>query len=126
MGDSIARGVAATAEAAGWLILPGDLPLISSHTLKQVARSLLSHTVVLPRWQGRRGHPVGFGAACQADLLALCGDVGASAVVRKYQRLGQLYSLAVNDPGIAMDIDTPADLQRAESMLRTSFSIDKT
>ncbi|MDB5732286.1 MAG: hypothetical protein JWQ03_2181, partial [Variovorax sp.] len=37
MGDSIAAAVRATAEAGGWLVLPGDLPLVRSATLRQLA-----------------------------------------------------------------------------------------
>jgi len=39
MGDSIATGVCACAQAAGWLILPADLPLIQPATLRAVARA---------------------------------------------------------------------------------------
>ena len=38
MGDSIAAGVRATPDAACWLILPADLPLIRSETLRQIDR----------------------------------------------------------------------------------------
>src|SRR5829696_4959365 len=34
MGDSIAAGIAATSEAAGWLVLPGDLPLVRPASLR--------------------------------------------------------------------------------------------
>ena len=37
MGDSIAAGVRATLDANGWLILPADLPLITSASLKAIA-----------------------------------------------------------------------------------------
>ncbi|HEY2256300.1 MAG TPA: NTP transferase domain-containing protein, partial [Variovorax sp.] len=40
MGDSIAAAVRATSGAAGWLILPGDLPLVQPATLHAVARAL--------------------------------------------------------------------------------------
>jgi molybdenum cofactor cytidylyltransferase len=47
MGDSIATGVGACAQAAGWLILPADLPLIHPNTLLQVAQALKTHTAVV-------------------------------------------------------------------------------
>jgi CTP:molybdopterin cytidylyltransferase MocA len=37
MGDSIAAAVRATPDAIGWLILPGDLPLVRPETLQAVA-----------------------------------------------------------------------------------------
>lgn len=120
MGDSIARGVAATAEAPGWLILPGDLPLIRPETLLQVAQALASSTVVLPFCNGSRGHPVGFAAPCRDSLLALSGDQGAADIVRAYREAGQVRVLELDDPGIVTDIDTLDDLARAEALLRAA------
>src|SRR5690349_25023283 len=40
MGDSIAAGVRATSNAGGWLVLPGDLPLIAPSSLLAVAQAL--------------------------------------------------------------------------------------
>lgn len=113
MGDSIAAAVRASAQAAGWLILPGDLPLIQSETLRAVATALQSHAVVLPFYQGRRGHPVGFSAACAAALLNLRGPEGAAAVVRAHAA----FELSVNDIGCVTDIDTVDNLRAAERLL---------
>jgi len=60
MGDSIAAGVRATLKASGWLILPGDLPLVQPATLRAVANALASHSVVVPVCGGERGHESGF------------------------------------------------------------------
>ena len=117
MGDSIARGVAATADANGWLILPGDLPLVQPDSLRRVAEALNSHPVVMPVWQQQQGHPVGFGPACRDALMALHGDTGAAAIVRAHRQTQQVQTLALNDPGIVMDIDTLDDLARAEARL---------
>ena len=76
MGDSIACGVAATASAAGWLILPADLPLVQASSLLAVANALQDHAVVVPLCAGQRGHPVGFGPQTRDALLALRGDGG--------------------------------------------------
>src|SRR5215213_8982752 len=40
MADSIAAAVRATPDAGGWLVLPGDLPLISPQSLRAVASAL--------------------------------------------------------------------------------------
>ncbi len=117
MGDSIARGVRATADAAGWLILPGDLPLVRPHSLQQVAQGLLAHPVVQPFWNGQAGHPVGFGAECFAALSALDGEHGAAAIVRAHRAAGTAQALLLDDSGIVADIDTLADLARAQALL---------
>lgn len=113
MGDSIACGVAATRQASGWLVLPADLPLIQPDTLLQVARALQTHAVVVPTWQGERGHPVGFATSCRAELLGLTGDSGARAVVQRYGA----DLLTVEDAGCVHDVDTPQALESARQRL---------
>ena len=102
MGDSIACGVAATPDAHGWLILPADLPLIQASTLLKVATALSQDDVVLPRYRGQQGHPVGFGISCRAALLQLTGDQGARAVVAQYS----VCCVDVDDEGCVLDVDT--------------------
>lgn len=114
MGDSIAAGVRATADAAGWLVLPGDLPLVQPATLRAVAQALGQHAVVVPVYRGERGHPVGFAAACGTQLMALGGAQGAAPVVKA--RGATL--LAVDDVGVVTDVDTLADLAKAELALK--------
>ncbi|MBK5204822.1 MAG: nucleotidyltransferase family protein [Polaromonas sp.] len=121
MGDSIAAAVRATLQstpqATGWLILPGDLPLIRSDTLLAVATALSSHDVAVPIYRGQRGHPVGFSARCGLALLNLKGDQGASQVVRAHRAI----ELIVNDVGCVTDIDTINDLRLAERLMYGDF-----
>lgn len=117
MGDSIAAGIRATPDAAGWLILPADLPLVRADTLQAVAAALLHHPVAVPVYQGERGHPVGFSAACRDDLLGLRGNQGAAPVLRAYEAINSVAFLALDDIGIVTDIDTVEDLARAEALL---------
>jgi molybdenum cofactor cytidylyltransferase len=113
MGDSIAAGVRATMDAGGWLVLPGDLPLVAPASLQAVAEALKQASVVLPMHRGTRGHPVGFGAEHRDVLAALSGAEGAAAIVRASKPL----RLEIEDAGIVTDIDTVDDLARAEKML---------
>lgn len=117
MGDSIAAAVRATQGAGGWLVLPGDLPLIEPAALQQVAAGLARAAVVLPSHAGTRGHPVGFAADCRDALLALSGEAGAAAIVHAHRRAGQVLELALDGPGCVTDIDTLDDLARAERLL---------
>ena len=114
MGDSIAAAVAATPNANGWLVLPADLPLVRSDTLRAVAQALSSHSVVVPVFEGQRGHPVGFDASCQADLRNLVGNRGAAQVMSARAAI----ELIVDDAGICRDIDTVQDLAEAEAWLQ--------
>ena len=118
MGDSIAAAVRATPEAGGWLVLPGDLPLVRSDSLQRVAAALVGHEVVLPCYGGERGHPVGFGRACGDALKALTGAEGAARIVKAEMAAGRVHFLELDDPGVVTDIDTLDDLAAAERRLR--------
>lgn len=120
MGDSIAAAVRATRGAGGWLVLPGDLPLVQPASLQAVAAALAGHAIVVPHYRGQRGHPVGFGAACGEALAALSGEQGAAAIVQRQAQAGRVLALELDDAGIVADIDTVDDLARAEALLRRS------
>lgn len=107
MGYSISCGVSAIPDANGWLILPGDMPMVRSDTMLEVGRELAHHAVVFAQHKGVRGHPVGFSAELYSELVALRGDEGARRLVARYPAIG----VEVDDPGILIDVDTEADLE---------------
>jgi molybdenum cofactor cytidylyltransferase len=111
MGDSIARGVAATPDAQGWLVLPADLPMISPSTLLAVADELHGSAAVVQAFvDGKAAHPVGFNKQCRERLLALHGDEGARSVVQYFKALGLWQALTIDDAGALQDVDTVSDL----------------
>ncbi len=111
MGYSIACGVGARPNASGWLILPGDMPMVSPETLQAVAQALKQHTVAYAQYRGRRGHPVGFAAELFSELATLSGDEGARRLLARYPAHG----VDVDDAGVLIDIDTEADLDSLRS-----------
>ena len=117
MGDSIAAGVRATAGAAGWMILPGDLPLIQASTLRAIACAPPC-LVLVPRYNGQRGHPVRFAAHCGPDLMKLRGNEGAAQVIRAQTAIDLIATVDLDDAGVITDVDTLDDLQHAEALLQ--------
>jgi len=118
MGHSIAAGVAERSGAPGWLVLPGDMPMVRSDSLLAVATALEQHAVAHAQYRGRRGHPVGFSAELYTELVLLDGDDGARKLVARYPAHGQ----EVDDPGVLLDIDTVADLQQARALMAAGAS----
>lgn len=108
MGYSIAAGVAARSDASGWLILPADMPMVQTSTLRQVADELDGNAIAYAQHRGLRGHPVGFSAELYSELVMLTGDEGARRLVARYPALG----VEVDDPGVLLDVDTEDDLAR--------------
>jgi molybdenum cofactor cytidylyltransferase len=111
VGHSIAAGVVAHAGAPGWLVLPGDMPLVRPETIVAVGRALEQHPVAYAQYQGRRGHPVGFAAELYSELMTLSGDEGARRLVARYPSV----AVEVADPGVLIDVDTEADLAAARA-----------
>jgi molybdenum cofactor cytidylyltransferase len=109
MGASLAAGVAASGDARGWLIVLADMPAIQVSTLQRVAHAI-DHGAVLaaPFHAGLRGHPVGFHSSVRDELLALSGETGARDILTRHA--AALTRLDVDDAGVLLDVDTPADL----------------
>ncbi len=113
MGDSLAAGVRHAVrlhpQSIGFVIALGDMPYIQPQTIREIAnRIAVGGGIVVPTYQGKRGHPVGFAARFAADLLALNGDQGARILFERYP--AEVMRFECDDPGILLDIDTPADL----------------
>jgi molybdenum cofactor cytidylyltransferase len=60
----------------------------------------------VPRYQGRRGHPIWFSRELLPEFLALPNDGAARDVVHRHRDRTEFLDL--DDPGIVADIDDPA------------------
>lgn len=116
IGFSIAAGVSAAGDAEGWLIVPGDMPMLRTSSMVAVAQALEQFPVAYAQYRGQRGHPVGFSAELYSELVGLQGDEGARRLVARYPA----QAVDVDDPGVLVDVDTSEDLERlrAQDALR--------
>lgn len=112
MGHSIAAGVAARPQAPGWLVLPGDMPVVTPRTLVAVAAAIAEHAVAYAQHHGRRGHPAGFASGLYSELVGLGGDEGARRLLGRFPSFG----VEVDDPGVLVDVDTASDLDAVRVM----------
>ena len=109
MGHSIACAVNETSQSKGWCLLPADMPYVMASTTSQLVAALRTGAVLAaPCYRGRRGHPVAFSKDFVDALRALDGDSGARSILE--QNTGQLTSIATDDAGVLVDIDTEMDL----------------
>lgn len=110
MGHSLAAGVAASADADGWLVALGDMPWIHPISHAAVLQALRRGACVAAACcGGRRGHPVGFAACYREALMGLEGDIGARQLLAD----GGLVGVEVSDPGVLRDVDRLQDLPEA-------------
>lgn len=110
MGVSLAQAARATPnDTRGVFVFLGDMPRIDPGTPRRLAAALRrSDDIVVPIHLGRRGHPVLFGVEWLPALCALSGDEGAKCLVA--QAGARLIQVAVDDPGVCLDVDRPEDL----------------
>ena len=111
MGASLACGVAASADANGWVVALADMPWIATRTIRAVGEAIVAGaSLAAPVCRGERGHPVGFAASHRAALMALEGDEGARAILAHAGTA--LVRIDVDDAGVLRDVDAPGDLTR--------------
>jgi len=112
--SSLQAGIHAIAplEPEAVVMLLVDHPRISADLIDSLIAAFRGGPgqIVIPAYNGRRGHPVLFGAAVFDDLLDAPLEEGARAVVRGHPEL--VSEISVDDPGILADIDTPEDYER--------------
>lgn len=108
MFSSIQIGLAA-ADAATVLVLPADMPFVSSATVSAVvAESVRAGAVVIPAVHDDRGHPVALPGRIRDRLLTMDPTMSLKEALA---RTGvPIQPLVVEDAGILRDVDIPSDL----------------
>jgi len=100
-------------DAAGALVHLGDHPVVRVETFRAIVDSCNQtiKSIVIARHEGHRGHPVFFDRALFAELMSAPEEQGARYVVNADE--SRVAYVDLDDPGINLDLDTPADLARA-------------
>ena len=109
MASSIVAAVTHEPDAEFYAIWPGDMPAIRTETALHAISVARPGRIVVPTFDGRRGHPVVFSREFRDDLLLLRGDSGARLILERYPEAVDM--IAVSDPGILFDVDTTDDLR---------------
>jgi CTP:molybdopterin cytidylyltransferase MocA len=96
----------------GILLCPVDHPLVSADLVAMLLEAFYAkrRPIVLPTWQGRRGHPMIFAAELYAELLAAPLDVGARAVV--WAHAAEVLELPTEEEGAVLNLNDPETLER--------------
>ena len=116
IGRSLACGVAAAqASSEALLVALGDTPMLRRDALQRVVARYRADgaAIVVPMYQGVRGHPVLFSRSVFPELAALTGDAGARAVTDRDPGRVAFVELESDAP---LDVDTPQDLDRLRAL----------
>jgi molybdenum cofactor cytidylyltransferase len=98
---------------AGWLLCPADHPALDPDVVRLLLRARAAsagHSVVVPTFGGRRGHPALIDWRHVAGMRALPPGLGLDAYLRPLRAV--TLEVAVTSPGVLYDLDTPEDYER--------------
>jgi molybdenum cofactor cytidylyltransferase len=93
----------------GAFILPADMPLVKSTTIKKMALaySRFGPHIFYPTCLKQRGHPPLIPSDLFPEMQAWKGTGGLQSFLKLHEALA--FDVEVQDMGILMDIDTPED-----------------
>lgn len=97
----------------GMLLFLIDHPLISSALVGELIAQFYKSRkpIVLPVYEGRRGHPVIFSASLYEELLRAPLETGARAVVWAHEE--EVDEVRTNEEGCVLNLNDPETLNRA-------------
>ena len=119
LASSLKTGLAAAQDAAGAVVLLGDMPKIRSGTIDGLIDAFERNPAALavaPIYAGQRGNPALLSRALFSRVKNLEGDEGARRLLAAADP-GGIVELPFADDSVTLDIDTPEDLNAARNLL---------
>ncbi|HVB32789.1 MAG TPA: nucleotidyltransferase family protein [Patescibacteria group bacterium] len=99
-------------ETEGILLVLVDHPLVTKRVVGTMLEAFdrLPGSIVIPTWQGRRGHPVILPTRLFPELRRASDEVGARAVV--WAHADEVAEVPTEEEGVVLDIDDRATFER--------------
>jgi molybdenum cofactor cytidylyltransferase len=98
----------------GMVLCPIDHPLVSARVVGDLVEKFYSErkAIVVPTYDGRRGHPAIFSSALYAELLAAPEEKGARAVV--WAHAADILEVPTDEEGVVLNINSPQMLHHVD------------
>ena len=109
MASSIVAGISQLKQFDGFLILLGDMPLVTPELINEIIFHGSADKIVIPIKDGLYGNPVFFGSKFRDELLTLYGDSGAKKVIQ--DNLSSMIKIEIQSNTIFKDYDTKESLE---------------
>ncbi|NQT00881.1 MAG: nucleotidyltransferase family protein [Planctomycetes bacterium] len=99
------------------LVALGDQPSVTTKLIDQMLQTFASaeKQILVPLYQGKRGHPIMFSAAYRKEILTHYDSVGLRGLL--YAHKDDIFELPVTTSGVLSDMDYPEDYQRELALL---------
>jgi molybdenum cofactor cytidylyltransferase len=104
--ESIKLGVGNSKETDGFMFFMADQPFLDVDTIKALNHEFEENldSIIIPRFDGKRGSPVIFPYSFKGDFLLLEGDIGGKVIINK--NLDKVKFVEVKDSAKLLDVDT--------------------
>jgi len=105
-----------SSDARGFLLMPVDYPLISADTINALIRYFLNDNprILIPTFEGRKGHPPLFSANLRDEFLALDNDSGLNIIAYAHQP--ETISFPVEDVGVVSAFNTLDEFESIKNL----------
>ena len=116
--SSVRCGLAALGqECRAVLVALGDQPSVTSKLIDRMVQSFAAtqKQILVPFYDGRRGHPVLFSQAYRDEILTQYDDVGLRGFLRAHP--DEVFELSVSSSAVLSDMDCPEDYQRELALI---------
>lgn len=118
MFSSVKAGLAQV-RAPSVFLLPGDCPLIVAHVYRRMLA--VAGDILVPTFEGKRGHPVLLRSALIPEILSLPDD----STLRHYIDRKGCVVVEMDDDSILYDMDTPEDYHAVCARLQVRSQRDE-
>jgi molybdenum cofactor cytidylyltransferase len=100
------------AECRAVLVVLGDQPSITAEIIKQMIQTFNStkKTIIVPVYDGKRGHPLLFSTIYRDEILTKFDEVGLRGILEIHDE--EVLEMGVTDSAVLSDMDYPEDYRR--------------
>jgi len=100
------------------LVVLGDQPSVTTKLIDQMLQTFASteKQILVPLYNGKRGHPIVFSATYSKEILTHYDNVGLRGLL--YAHKEDIFELPVKTSGVLSDMDCPQDYQRELALLK--------
>jgi molybdenum cofactor cytidylyltransferase len=98
-----------------WLLVPADHPTLEPAVVRQLIEARRAHpgrSILVPTFEGQRGHPTLIGWKHAAGIRDLPAGQGLNVYLRR--TAAEALEVPVASASILCDLDTPADYERLQ------------
>jgi molybdenum cofactor cytidylyltransferase len=101
-------------KTSGMILCPVDHPMVHAALVAKLIEEFdaSGKPIVLPTFEGRRGHPLIFRADLYPEILNASPDVGARQVV--WAHAGEVLEVATEEEGVVVNLNDPESLKKIQ------------